>query len=248
MRGGVILQGLVCYRDTGEKNGARTLCGVRFGAAYASRGEGMLAALSAKRAAKYLQKRRVSYAVFPKDYPYAEVFARCGVLPPPEQPLRMAKAAEIIRRAMARLGLAPERACIALCAPSQSAALEAAARELSKDVRYLALCAPNGERLARTLRWDCGASVHTLQTDERIAADLSVCFDDFPLPDGLVLPLGSGAVSVAYGTENLGDAAMIWNEDQLICALYASLARRADEIWVKDVKMPPDGGENANLP
>ena len=100
------------------------------------------------------------------------------------------KAAEIIRRAMARLGLAPERARIALCAPSQSAALEAAARELSKDVRYLALCAPNGERLARTLRWDCGASVHTLQTDERIAADLSVCFDDFPLPDGLVLPLG----------------------------------------------------------
>ena len=205
-----------------------------------------------KEAAKELefqeQKRRVSYAVFPKDYPYAEVFARCGVLPPPEKPLRMAKAAEIIRRAMARLGLAPERARIALCAPSQSAALEAAARELSKDVRYLALCAPNGERLARTLRWDCGASVHTLQTDERIAADLSVCFDDFPLPDGLVLPLGSGAVSVAYGTENLGDAAMIWNEDQLICALYASLARRADEIWVKDVKMPPDGGENANLP
>lgn len=241
------MQGLVCYRDTGEKNGARMLCGVRFDAAYASRGEGMLAALSAKCAAKYLQKRRVSYAVFPKDYPYAEVFARCGVLPPPEQPLRMAKAAEIIRRAMARLGLAPERARIALCAPSQSAALEAAARELSKDVRYLALCAPNGERLARTLRWDCGASVHTLQTDERIAADLSVCFDDFPLPDGLVLPLGSGAVSVAYGTENLGDAAMIWNEDQLICALYASLARRADEIWVKDVKMPPDGGGNEKV-
>ena len=93
MRGGVILQGLVCYRDTGEKNGARMLCGVRFDAAYASRGEGMLAALSAKRAAKYLQKRRVSYAVFPKDYPYAEVFARCGVLPPPEKPLRMAKEA-----------------------------------------------------------------------------------------------------------------------------------------------------------
>ena len=42
MRGGVILQGLVCYRDTGEKNGARMLCGVRFGAAYASRGFGDL--------------------------------------------------------------------------------------------------------------------------------------------------------------------------------------------------------------
>lgn len=94
--------------------------------------------------------------------------------PPPEKPLRMAKAAEIIRRAMARLGLAPERARIALCAPSQSAALEAAARELSKDVRYLALCARMASALRRTPRWDCGASVHTLQTDERIAADLSV--------------------------------------------------------------------------
>ena len=240
--------GLIDYRDAGEKNGARTLCGVRFCAAYASRGEGMLAAFSAKRAAKYLQKHHVRCAVFPKDYPHEDMFARYGVLPPPEQPLRMAKAAEIIHCAMANLDLAPERARIALCAVSQSAALEAAARELSKDVRYLSLCAPNGERLARTLRWDCGATVHTVQRGETITADLTVCFDEAFPSSGTVLPLQSGALSVAYGTENLGDAAAVWNEDQLICALYASLARRADEIWVKDVKMPPDGGQNANLP
>ena len=240
--------GLIGYRDAGEKKGARTLCGVRFCAAYTARGEGMLAAFSAKRAAKYLQKRRVRYAVFPQNYPYEEVFARYGVMPPPEQPLRMAKAAEIIRCAMARLGLAPERARIALCAPSQSTALEAAARELVKDVRYLTICAPNGERLARTLRWDCGATVHTVQRGETIAADLTVCFDGVLPSIGAVLPLQSGALSVAYGTENLGEASAVWNEDQLICALYASLARRADEIWVKDVKMPPDGGQNANLP
>ena len=106
--------------------------------------------------------------------------------------------------------------------------------ELQKELTYL-----------KTVR---EKEVADLIKEARGFGDLSVCFDDFPLPDGLVLPLGSGAVSVAYGTENLGDAAMIWNEDQLICALYASLARRADEIWVKDVKMPPDGGENANLP
>ena len=240
--------GLIGYRNAGEKNGARTLCGVRFCAVYASRGEGILAAFSAKRAAKYLQKRHVRYAVFPKDYPYGEVFARYGVLPPPEQPLRMAKAAEIIRCAMAQLGLAPERARIALCANSQSAALEAAARELSKNVRYLTLCAPNGERLARTLRWDCGATVHTVQRGEQITADLTVCFDEVLLSSGTVLPLQSGALCVTYETENLGDAAAVWNENQLICALYASLARRADEIWVKDVKMPPDEGQNANLP
>ena len=240
--------GLIGYRDAGEKNGARTLCGVRFCAVCAARGEGMLAAFSAGRAAKYLRKRGVRYAVFPKDYPYGEVFARFNVLPPPEQPLRMAKAAEIVRCAMARLGLAPERARIALSASSQSAALEAAARELVGDVRYLTLCAPNGERLARTLRWDCGATVHTVQRGEQIAADLTVCFDELFPSSGAVLPLRSSALSVAYGTENLGNAATIWDEDQLICALYASLARRADEIWVKDVKMPSDGGETANLP
>ena len=240
--------GLVGYRDTGEKNGARTLCGVRFCAAYAACGEGMLAALSAKRAAKYLQKHHVRYAVFPQNYLYGEVFARYGVLPPPEQPLRMAKAAEVVRCAMASLDLAPERSRIALCAASQSAALEAAARELSKDVRYLTLCTPNGERLARTLRWDCGATVHTVQRGGTITADLTVCFDEVFPSSGTVLQLQSGALSVAYGTENLGEASAVWNENQLICALYASLARRADEIWVKDVKMPPDGGQNANLP
>lgn len=240
--------GLIGYRDAGEKNGARTLCGVRFCTVCAARGEGVLAAFSAKRAAKYLQKRHVRYAVFSKDYPHEEVFARFGVLPPPEQPLRMAKAAEIVRRAMSNLELAPERARIALCASAQSAALEAAARELTKDVRYLTLCAPSGERLARTLRWDCGATVHTVQRGEQIAADLTVCFDEFFPSTGTVLPLQSGALSVTYGTENLGDAAAAWNENQLICALYASLARRADEIWVKDVKMPPDEGETANLP
>ena len=102
--------GLVCYRDAGEKNGARMLCGVHFGAVCVPRGEGLRAVLSAKRAAKYLQKRHVRYAVFPKDYPHEALFARFGVLPPAEQPLRMAKSAEIVRCAMARLALAPERA------------------------------------------------------------------------------------------------------------------------------------------
>ena len=240
--------GLVCYRDTGEKNSAHTLCGVRFGAVYVTRGEGLRAVLSAKRAARYLQKQHVRYAVFPKDYPHEALFARFGILPPADQPLRMAKAAEIVHCAMARLALAPERARIAFCASSQSPALEAAARELVKEVRYLMICAPNGERLARTLRWDCGASVHSPERGEKIAADLTVCFDEICPADGAVLPLGSGALSVEYETETPDAAAGMWNENQLICALYASLARRTDEIWVKDVKMPSTAGENANLP
>ena len=110
------------------------------------------------------------------------------------------------------------------------------------------VCAPNGERLARTLRWDCGASVHPLKHGETCGADLTVCFDETRPADGAVLPLQSGALSVEYETETSDAAAEMWDENQLICALYASLARRADEIGVKDVKMPPDAAENANLP
>ena len=240
--------GLVCYRDAGEKNSARTLCGVRFGAVYVTRGEGLRAAFSAKRAANCLKKHGVHYAVFPKGYPYEEAFARSGVLPPLEQPLRMAKAAEIVRCAMTQLAPAPACARIALCASSQSTALEAAARELVRDVRYLTICAPNGKRLARMLRWDCGASVHPAEHGEKIAADLTVCFDEMCPADGAVLPLGSGALCIDYGAEGTGDAAEEWEENQLVCALYASLARRADEIWVKDVKLLPAAGKNANLP
>ena len=53
------MMGLICYRDAGEKNGTRMLCGVNFCAVYVTRGEGVLAQLSAKRAVKYLKKRRV---------------------------------------------------------------------------------------------------------------------------------------------------------------------------------------------
>ena len=76
------MMGLICYRDAGEKNGTRMLCGVNFCAVYVTRGEGVLAQLSAKRAVKYLKKRRVRQAVFPKGYPNAPVFARLGILPP----------------------------------------------------------------------------------------------------------------------------------------------------------------------
>jgi hypothetical protein len=63
-----------------------------------------------------------------------------------------------------------------------------------------------------------------------------------------VLPLAKALLKVEYGAAEIEDAAPDWDQNQLICALYAALVRRTDEIWVKDVKMPPDGGENANLP
>ena len=156
----------------------------------------MAARLSARRAAKYLKWHRVRYAVFPKDYPCKSAFARLGIVLPPEQPLRMTKAAEIVRCAMAQRGLRPECARIALLSAAPSAALEAAARELARDGRYLSLCTPGQERIARSLRWDCGASVYEVQRGEQLVSDLAVCFDDVPPPFGAVLPLAEALLKV----------------------------------------------------
>ena len=65
---------------------------------------------------------------------------------------------------------------------------------------------------------------------------------------GAVLPLAEALLKVEYGAAEIEDAAPDWDQNQLICALYAALVRRADEIGVKDVKFPPKAGETATLP
>ena len=242
------MQGLVSYREAGEKNGMRTLCGARFCAVFVSRGEGMTARISAKRAAKYLKARRAHQAVFPKDYPHADIFARFGILPPSDRALRQVKAAEIIRCAMEKLGLQKNRARIALIAASPSAALERAAVALAREVRYLSLCAPGDERIARALYWDCGASVSVCQSAAE-GADLAVVFSGgaahWRCP---ALMLEETALAVRFEAEGLSAAAGKWEENALLCALYAAGALDAASILVKDVVFPTKAGENGNLP
>lgn len=240
--------GLICYRDAGEKNGVRMLCGARFHAVYVLRGEGLRAALSAKRAAGELQKRRVRRAVFPPDYPYAGVFARRGVLPPEEAPLRMAKSAEIILCAMTQCGLAPEGARVALVSSQPSAVLETAALSLVRRVRYLTLCTPCGEHLGRRLRWDHGVSACVAAPEEPLRANFAAAFDACTCRcGGPVLPLGDGALRVRYGAPLPREAAS-WEMRQLICALFAAGVLAEEKITVEEVEFPANTGENANFP
>ena len=242
------MTGLVSYRGAGEKNGVRTLCGARFCAVFVSRGAGMAARLSARRAAKYLKARGARQAVFPKDYPHADVFARFGVLPPSERALRQVKAAEIVRCAMEKLGLAKEGARIALVAASPSAALESAAFALSREVRYLSLCAPGDERIARALRWDCGASVSVCSRAAE-GADLAAVFSGGGVHCRCpALAIEDPALAVRFGAEGLPAAAEKWAENALLCALYGMGALDAASIFVKDVVFPAKAGENGNLP
>lgn len=241
--------GLVCYRDGKEKNGTRTLFSLRVCAVYVERGEGMRARLSAKRAAKYLKKRHVRAAVFPCGYPCASVFAAAGIMPPPELPLRMAKAAEITLCAMKTFGILPEKARVALVSSSINGALDAAAYSLVKTVRYLTLCTPERARLARALRWDSGASVQEAQSVEEIDTDLAVVFDAFaPMCRCPQLRLSDPALLVEWETAGTGGEETLWDARQLLAVRFAAGMLRADEICVKMVKFPAKAGENGNLP
>lgn len=241
--------GLVCYRDGKEKNGTRTLFSLRVCAVYVERGEGLRARLSAKRAAKYLKKRHVRSAVFPCGYPCASVFAAAGILPPPELPLRMAKAAEITRCAMDGLEISPETARVALVSSAMNGALDAAAYSLVKTVRYLTLCTPESARLARALRWDSGVSVQEAQSGEEIDADLAVVFDaSAPMGECPQLRLFDPALFVTWEVPGAGGEEALWDARQLLAARFAAGVLRADEICVKMVKFPEKTGENGNLP
>lgn len=240
---------LVCYRDGGEKNGVCSIHSVRFCTVYVERGEGLRARLSAKRAAKYLKKRRVRRAVFPPEYPYEESFARFGVLPVEEAPLRMAKAGEIVRRAMETLSIRPERARVALLAEDRSDVLARTAAELSRSVRHLTLCAPGSERLARALRWDSGVSVSTADRGRQLSADLAVSFDaTVPRSACPCLMLAGDSISVEYGAELPPEETNGRETRQLLAALFSVHALRAEEITIKAVKFSAKMGENANLP
>lgn len=241
--------GLVAYREPGEKNGLRTLGGVRFRAVYVERGGGLRASLSAKCAARDLQKHRVRRAVFPPDFPLKEAFARRGVLPPDERALREQMAAEIVRRAMAQLGLPPERTRLALAAARPSAALNAAAPVLAREVRYLTLCYPGAERLSRIMRWDWGVSVCAAAAETALCADLTVVFNGLAPPCRCpVLPLGDETLTVIYGAPALAEETTRWDGQQLLRALFAAGALKTGDIRIARVDFPAQTGQNTKFP
>ena len=122
------------------------------------------------------------------------------------------------------------------------------AAALAQDVRYLSLCAPGDERIARTLRWDCGASVSVCSRAAE-GADLAAVFSGGGVQCRCpALAIEDPALAVRFGAEGLPAAAEKWAENALLCALYGMGALDAASIFVKDVVFPAKAGENGNLP
>lgn len=238
--------GLICWKTGREKNGTRTLCGARFCAVYVLRGTGLRAQCSADRAARYLRRHGVKRAVFPAEYPYRERFVRRGIVPHGDAALRQEKAAELALYALEKAASSPGNARVALLATSPSGALEKTAFALVPRLRYLTICAPEADRLARMLRWDWGVSVHTLRRGAPVCADLAVVFDDAEWP--CVCPCLRLKRAAVRFSAPLPAESEIWERGELIAALFAAGALRAEKIGVQMAENLWETGEKANFP
>lgn len=230
--------GLIEWRGAGESCALREerVGGARFLAVGVRRGENWRTAWSFRRAARILQKHGVEQAVFPADFAAYEPFAARGVRPMETLALREAAAAAIARQAMRQAKIAPKCATVALCAAQVTRAYAMAAESLAGEVRYLQLCTARGGReLSQSLRSRFGIAAPVLRAPE--GAALVLDFDgsaEFSPQSGIFLPLASAALRVRYcplWTKERGE-----EPEQLLAALYASLALCAEEIEVTEVR------------
>ena len=229
--------GLVEWRGAGESCAAREerIGGVRFLAVGVRRGDGRRAAWSIRRAARVLQKRGVEQTVFPVGYAAYEPFAARGIRPMDTTALREAAAAAIALRVMRQAQIEPRRTTVALCAAQVTRAFAAAAERLAGKVRYLQLCsARGGWELSQSLRSRFGIAAPVLRAPEGAALVLDFDGSAERPQSGIFLPLTSDTLRVCYRplwTQERGE-----EPEQLLAALYASLALRAEEIEVIGVE------------
>ena len=220
--------GLIAYR-TEDMPPERIINGVRFRAVYVSEGQGLRARLSASAAASALRREGVRLALFPPDYPFPVPFARRGVTPPPLAPLYRDAATAIVRRYMELHGVDPRTAMVAFAAGRATPELRRCVTELCGQIRYIALCVPNGgEALALSLRRDFGVAARIGTPDALPPPDLFVVFDDTPVP-GEALRLDE-ALNVTFDDPRPG---------ALLALLHRAGALDADTLNIKTITRFP---------
>lgn len=229
--------GWISYEEGKEKTRERIMVG---NAAMlhlsVPRGKNPRCSLEARHAARFLARRRVRLAVLPPDYPYAGIFLRCGIAMSDTTELYRACAAKIAQCALRQNAVLPQSAGVALLARNLSPALQNAAHELSGKVRYLTLRVPNGEKLARELRWEYGIAVHLPQEGELLCADVAVSFDGEKTADCPLLPLEDGKMKAVLCAQIEGKT---YRDPALLAALLAADALKTEKISVERVILPP---------
>lgn len=170
--------GLVAYR--GEGAPPLVIGGVRFCGAFVRRGVSLRAKLSALAAARALARAGVRRAVFPRDYPFLELFLRRGVVPVCTAPLYRATAADIVRVYLAQRGTTPRETPLTLAAERVTPELRHAAELLASETRRLTVAAAGGETLARELLRRHGVVLLLADPAAPPGEGLCVVFDALP--------------------------------------------------------------------
>ena len=143
----------------------RVIGGMRFLQAAVWKNGGLRGRLAAARSARELSRRRIRQAVFPKDFPYGEIFAKRGILPIDTLPLYQTMAPQMLRYCLGRRELQPHQVTAAIVAERLDGELEKLITEIALQVRYVVLSVPGSDKLCAGLRREYGVSI--LQTSDR---------------------------------------------------------------------------------
>lgn len=203
----------------------------------------LLARRRAAAAARNLARLGVTRAVFPKQFPYGELFARFGTRPVETLPLYRAAASELVRAVMAERGLSPASAVIAVTGEQLTPELRRTVTELCLRCRYVLLDAGSeGADFCRTLRREYGVSLVIAPTEEQLnQADVRVEFSPGDHPAGreqAVLTLCPGAEEKLppLARTDGGELPEGCDRAQLLAALWEAGALRTGQIGAA----PPD--------
>lgn len=199
---------LVILKERGRAEAERmSVCGVPFFKVTLPR-RGVWKTRHAWHTARMLKAGGIQTAVFVKDFPYTDIFEKCGIFPVDIRPLRLTAAAQIVCAALRETGTAPETAFVAVKAPRSGAAVEALVLALSRSVRYVSLDAPGKEALGERLRFCRGVALRedaanaaitlSLFEGERCAGKTLALFDE-----GLHISYAADAKIEGCGQEEL---------------------------------------------
>lgn len=236
------MQVLIVESERGGTMEKKNIGGTEFLTVSVRRGVAWRAKLSARRAARALERLGVRAAVFPREYAFGTVFAARGICPVDTVSLQKKTAAAIARFALKQSSFRR----LVLAGETCDTAVYEAALSLRREVRQFGLSFARGEEaLARRFCFEWGIAAETeLSPTGCTQEDLVLLFsprEEWEGARGAVVPLFDAALAPEY----------IWPREiapmgleplQFLSALCAAGELCAESLCVKGL----GGGERKN--
>lgn len=135
--------------------------------------EGFFGERRLKKAGRALRLGGVGRLLVPWNFQGWELFRRLGLRPVEPEPFLRAQSVPLVLESLDRLGMAPDRATVALRGRRVDRSLRRAAAELCPRVRNLVVDVPGGGReLEKWLRWEFGIPILPSQAP----GEVGLCF------------------------------------------------------------------------